>query len=684
MRGFLLMLVLCAATPAGAQVIGPLEDHARLLSYGVGGSGYARQLEVLPDDDGPSGRLLVTAQWEELAGFAQAGVVYALDKPSDNDPAQGGGTFFEGGAESLRRLGRAVAVGDFDANGFNDVVFGANDQGFFDHGSVFIRWGSADGDGPTQHVATQSDQRGGAMGASLSVADLNDDGFDDLVVGDPNAYPGLFDELSRVLLFYGSSELGPAGDGEPLAEWPAVILGEGAGVTGEFVSAAADWNCDGRNDLLLGGKSGRLFLLLNPEDGEAWPQSTGVRSALHHWVEILGSLASPNIDVDRVADLTGDGCADILLGLDEASERRGEVVLVAGRDTADWGPSESSKELEEIAWIRRRGRLPDSLAAHAVQPVYWLNASGGDLVKPDLLVGAPRAVVEELDFEPAGRVLFIPGAAIFGPHGEPVEKDPPGSLPADHPRLDDLSPYLFEGRTLDLELGSKLALWEDVDNDGLRDVAVTAPGYRLDPEQTSGAEGAVFILESSSAVEFDGDGAAPYEDCDDGDATIFPGAEEICDGDDNDCNGVADAGDPGVDTESDLDEDGVSICEGDCDDEVATTAPNAEELCNGVDDDCDNRTDENWDSDGDGAPDANAEPCADLAESGGADCDDSDPAVHPEAGDGPGFQDSDCDGASEWSGGCSCTVTRSMQSEVASDCWILLAIVSVAARRRRE
>ena len=684
MRVLLALVALCTAAPASAQIIGPLEDHARLLSYGVGGSGYAAHLRVLPDDAGPSSRLLVTAQWEELAGFAQAGVVYALNTPAAGASAEVGGTFFEGGEESLRRLGRAVAVGDFDGNGFHDVVFGANDQGGVDYGSVSIRWGDADGDGWMQVVATQSDSRGGSMGASLSVGDLNDDGFDDLVVGDPNAYPGLFEESSRVLLLYGSSELGPDGDGEPSVQWPAVTLDDGAGITGEFVSATADWNCDGRNDLLLGGKSGRLFLLLNPEGGGAWPLSTDVRSTLHHWVEILGGLASPNIDVHPVADLTGDGCADILLGLDEASERRGELVLVSGRTTADWGPSESSKELEEIAWIRRRGKLSGSRAAHAVQPVYWLDPDAGELVKPDLLIGAPNAVAAELDFEPTGRVLFLPGPAIFGPHGQPVEKDAPGSLPADHPRLDDLSPFLFEGRALELGLGSKLALWEDVDDDGLRDVAVTAPGYRLDPEQTSGAEGAVFIIQSSSFVEFDGDGAAPYEDCDDGDPTIFPGAEEICDGDDNDCNGVADAGDPGVDTESDLDEDGVSTCEGDCDDEVATTSPDAEELCNGVDDDCDNRTDENWDSDFDGAPDANAEPCADLAASGDADCDDSDPAVHPEAGDGPGFQDSDCDGASEWSGGCSCTVTRSMQSEVASNCWILLAMVSVAARRRRE
>ena len=69
-------------------------------------------------------------------------------------------------------------------------------------------------------------------------------------------------------------------------------------------------------------------------------------------------------------------------------------------------------------------------------------------------------------------------------------------------------------------------------------------------------------------------------DCDDADATRHPGAAETCDGKDQDCDGLVPPG------ESDLDADGALACL-DCDDSDPLRFPGNAEPCDAVDNDCD-------------------------------------------------------------------------------------------------
>jgi len=124
------------------------------------------------------------------------------------------------------------------------------------------------------------------------------------------------------------------------------------------------------------------------------------------------------------------------------------------------------------------------------------------------------------------------------------------------------------------------------------------------------------------------------DDCDDTNAAVNPGATEICNGIDDNCDGKIDEG-------FDADGDGFTTCAGDCDDTNAAVNPGATEICNGIDDDCDGEIDEGFDADGDGFT-----TCA-------GDCDDANAAVNPGATEICNGIDDNCDGAVDEDNVCS-------------------------------
>ncbi|MDP2305112.1 MAG: integrin alpha, partial [Pseudomonadota bacterium] len=210
--------------------------------------------------------------------------------------------------------------------------------------------------------------------------DIDDDGYDDVIVGASGNDEGGVDAGAAYLLLGGAT---PASRSLALAD--AQYTGEAAGDSaGASASGAGDFNGDGYDDLIINAKSnddgpgvdaGASYLVL----GRATPTSGGLSAATAQYTGEAASDAAGESGAGA-GDFNADGYDDLIIGAaanDDGGLSAGAAYLVLGRATpASWGLSSANAQYT--------GESAGDQAGTAVSGAGDVDADGYD----DLIVGA--------------------------------------------------------------------------------------------------------------------------------------------------------------------------------------------------------------------------------------------------------------------------------------------------------
>jgi hypothetical protein len=371
--------------------------------------------------------------------------------------------------------------------------------------------GIADGDGDSADTTLESDLAWAYFGGSVaSAGDVNDDGYDDVIVGAP-AYRNDAEEYFEGAAFVFLGSASGIADGDASTADAMLESNQGTddpegdpvgAYLGTSVAGAGDVNADGYDDVIVGapgytaGESfeGAAFVFLGSASGIADGDPTTAAAQL----ESDQADASLGGSVASAGDVNHDGYDDVIVGAayydaGETDEGAAFVFLGSGAGIADGDPGTAAAQLES-----------DQADATLTSV-----AGAGDVNRDDyddVIIGAP--------FYDAGETNE--GAAfVFLGGGSGIVDGDPGTASA---QLE--TDQAFVGASGVPQFGLSVAGAGDVNSDGYDDVIVGAPDYR----QTgfpAVPEGATFVFLGSALGVADGDPGTAYAHLDEGDPASF-------------------------------------------------------------------------------------------------------------------------------------------------------------------
>lgn len=309
-------------------------------------------------------------------------------------------------APSSYYLGSSIASADFDGDGLDDLILGAQNYGPspFEKGAVFVVFGSdrgfpavidLDALRPSQGFLIAADPAltFANVGASVaSAGDFNGDGFDDVLIGAPTASAYGSSEGGVAYLVYGRSARPRSGLSLSDLQSNQIVRFNGSLTyrgTGGVVAGVGDINDDGKSDIALScpqsnGVDGCVVFgaasIAAETDVAAISGSVGFKIA----VGSSGAVSIPAFAA--TGDLNGDGISDFALG---TNSRAGAIAYaVFGRDEG-FGDSITLSDLNGSSG-RAIVDTTNSPNGAYVKSLSGLGDHDGD-ARPDLLIGTSNA-----------------------------------------------------------------------------------------------------------------------------------------------------------------------------------------------------------------------------------------------------------------------------------------------------
>ncbi|MCU0253495.1 MAG: integrin alpha, partial [Acidobacteria bacterium] len=455
---------------------GPYNDRGWTWTNGETGADVGASAASAGDVNGDGYSDLIVGAPRDDSGVAlrDAGAGYVFHGGPEGVGEVSG--WSDTGSQLWARFGEAVAsAGDLNDDGYDDIMVGLPlyDGGAgSDEGRVLFYRGTASGPPTAPTWTLDGGQAGARFGSALApIGDVNLDGFGDVAIGAPRWQSSLFSRGGGVFVYFGSGS-GLAGHSSAAdADWEALAHQNGASF-GSSVACAGDVNDDGHTDLLVGAPFWRAE---KTDEG-------GVFLWYGHTITRGHAGDTGDAGWSARSDQSGAHFGRVVAGAGDVNGDGYADVLVSAPDYSN-GTDPTGRA---FVWYGSHFGLgagnPSGAAwtagAEQTGSDFGVSAAGAGDVNgdgyADLILGAPLYAPS-----PAGALgrVYVHHGSATGPQSTPTQR--------------------LDGTQVDSRFGAAIAGAGDVNGDGFADIVVGAPDYDLDLSFTD--FGMVYVFHGSVA-----------------------------------------------------------------------------------------------------------------------------------------------------------------------------------------